>query len=351
MSKWKKVILKADDTIQSAIQALDSTGLMIVLVTNNNGRLLGTVTDGDIRRALMKHCGMDTPLHVVMCNDPTTAHVDDDREKILSMMKKKVLLRIPIIDSEGKIVGLETLQNLIKDRKFDNFVFLMAGGFGKRLRPLTNDIPKPLLNVGKRPILETILQQFIDSGFHNFFISTHYKAQMVRDHFGDGSQWNVNIRYIHEEKPLGTAGAIGLLPKDQSDLPIMMMNGDLLTQVNFKGLLDFHVEHGGIATMCVREYDFQVPYGVVKSEELKIRSIVEKPVHKFFVNAGIYVINPSLASCVDGKSYFDMPNLLQNQIDNGEQVNMFPVHEYWLDIGRIEEYDRANQEIINFRNH
>lgn len=351
MGKWKNVILKAEDTIQSAIQALVSSGLMIVLVVGENENLLGTVTDGDIRRALMKHCGMETPLYMVMCNDPTTAHVDDDRDKILSLLKKKKILQIPIVDSQHKVVGLETLHNLLKEQKIDNPVFLMAGGFGKRLRPLTNDIPKPLLNVGNRPILETILCQFIDSGFHNFFISTHYKAQMVREHFGDGSQWNVNIQYIHEEKPLGTAGALGLLPKNLIELPIMMMNGDLLTQVNFKGLLNFHVEQGGVATMCVREYDFQVPYGVVESESLKITSIVEKPVHKFFVNAGIYVISSSLAGCVDGENYFDMPNLLQSRIDKGEQVNMFPVHEYWLDIGRIEEYNRANQEIVSFRNY
>jgi NDP-sugar pyrophosphorylase family protein len=223
----------------------------------------------------------------------------------------------------------------------------MAGGFGTRLRPLTDEKPKPLLNVGNRPILETIISRFIDAGFHNFYISTHYKAEMIRDHFGDGSNWSVTIEYLHEDNPLGTAGSIGLLPDNIIKLPIVMMNGDLLTKVNFEHLLNFHNEHGGLATMCIREYDFQVPYGVVDIENQYVTSIKEKPTHKFFVNAGIYILEPKIINYIDGNSYIDMPNFFETQIEKGEKISVFPIHEYWLDIGRIEEYEKANKEIID----
>ncbi|MCP3672118.1 MAG: CBS domain-containing protein [Gammaproteobacteria bacterium] len=344
MYDWKAVVLRPEDTMENAIQALDREALRIVLVADTKGRLLGTITDGDIRRALIKHFGMDANLDEVMNKEPTIAQVKDGREAILAMMKEKDLLHMPIVDDAGCIVSLETLQHLIKSKKLDNPVFLMAGGFGKRLRPLTNDVPKPLLKVGSKPILEKILNQFIEKGFHNFFISTHYKAEMVREHFGDGGRWDVDIRYVHENEPLGTAGALGLLPDDLPDLPIMMMNGDLLTEVNIERLLEFHNARGGIATMCVREYDFQVPYGVIEAKDGVIKGVIEKPVHKFFVNAGIYVLSQDLVKSVDGTRYLDMPHLLDESIRSGSQVNSFPIHEYWLDIGRMEEFERANRD-------
>jgi len=346
MHDWKKVILRPDDTLEKAIQLLNSELLKIVLVADDQGRLLGTVVDGDVRRALSQHYEIDTHLADIMFKEPTTASVEDDRELILAMMKNKYILAVPILDADKKIIGLETLQYLLEVSKFDNPVFLMAGGFGKRLRPLTNDTPKPLLKVGTKPILETILEQFVEVGFHNFFISTHYKAEMLRNYFGDGSQWGVNIRYVHEEEPLGTAGALGLLPDSLPELPVFIMNGDLLTKVNFERLLNFHNEQGGIATMCAREYNFQVPYGVIQAEEHKIMSIVEKPIHNFFVNAGIYILSPSLVRSVESNRYLDMPNLLEKEIEQGAQVNMYPIHEYWLDVGQREEYERANKEII-----
>lgn len=345
MSNWQAVILDPKDRLEKAIQVLDRESLRIVLVADEQQRLLGTVTDGDIRRALIRHCSMDTYLAEVMFKNPTTATAGDEREAILAMMRNKDLLQVPIVDKNRKIVGLETLQHILEKEKLDNPVFLMAGGFGKRLRPLTNNTPKPLLKVGSKPILETILTQFIDAGFHNFFISTHFKAEKVSAHFGDGSKWGVSIQYVHEDTPLGTAGALGLLPNNVPKLPLIMMNGDLLTKVNFQHLLQFHLEHMGKATMCVREYDFQVPYGVIETVGNKITSIVEKPVHKFFVNAGIYVLEPELIDQVDGLKYLDMPTLLESQIESGEQINSFPLHEYWLDIGHVDEYERANREI------
>jgi len=347
MHDWREIILRPSDKLRQAIDLLESEALRIVMVSDENGCLLGTITDGDVRRAMINHFGMEASLESVMFKEPTVASLDDDREKILALMKSKDLMQIPILDGTGKIVGLETIQHILKKERLDNPVFLMAGGFGTRLRPLTNDLPKPLIYVGDRPILERILDQFIETGFHDFYISTHYKAEMVREHFGDGAEWGITIQYVHENEPLGTAGALGLLPNDISSLPIIMMNGDILTKVNFRQVLDFHNQEKGVATMCVREYDFQVPYGVIESESTRVKKITEKPVHKFFVNAGIYILENSLARAITGNNYLDMPNLLEREINKGNHVNMFPVHEYWMDIGRVDDLEVARSDLLN----
>jgi len=344
MRDWQKIILKQSDSIREAIQVLNEQSLQIALVVNESDQLVGTVTDGDIRRGLIKRCGMDTSLDEIMFTSPTLATLEESKEDMLYKMSGAGIMQIPIVDENKHVIGLETIQHLLEKKRIDNPVFLMAGGFGARLQPLTDHMPKPLLTVGNKPILETILDQFIAAGFHNFYISVHYKAEMVRDHFGDGKNWGVTINYIYESEPLGTAGALGLLPDDLPDMPILMMNGDLLTKVNFLDLLKFHVDSGGEATMCVREYDFQVPYGVIIENDHKVADIVEKPIHKFFVNAGIYVLSPKLIKEVDGNNYLDMPHMLQEHIDADGQVNMFPVHEYWLDIGQMEQFEQAQRD-------
>jgi dTDP-glucose pyrophosphorylase len=341
MRDWQRILMNHDESIVRAIEILNEESLRIALVVDENNKLIGTVTDGDIRRGLIKHFKMDDPISHVVHTTPRTASLNDDRGSILVMMKEHDLLQVPILDGEGIVVGLETLQDLIAKPHYENPVFLMAGGFGKRLRPLTIETPKPLLKVGGKPILQTILESFVHSGFHNFYISTHYKAEMLRAYFGDGNKWGISIEYVHEEKPLGTAGALGLLPQGKFDKSIIMMNGDLLTNIDHEQLLKYHDDLGGIATMCVREYDFQVPYGVVTTEKNRVKNIVEKPVHNFFVNAGIYVISPELPQKVSKNRYTDMPDLLQEQITMGEQVNMFPMHEYWLDIGRLEDFEQV----------
>jgi len=348
MHNWRKIILKESNTMQDAVKVLDDEALGIVMIVNGDNKLIGTVTDGDIRRGLIKRHSMNTVLSEVMFREPTVATIDDDSNKILMQMKVLGLMQIPLLDKEKRVVGLETLHHILSNNRHENPVFLMAGGFGKRLQPLTNNTPKPLLKVGAKPILESILEQFIEAGFYNFYISIHFKAEMVRDYFGDGSKWNVNIKYVFEKSPLGTAGSLGLLPKNLPDMPILMMNGDLLTKVDFVELLNFHLHHGGDATMCVRAYDLQVPYGVVKSKDHLITSIEEKPKHSFFVNAGIYVLNSSMFLDIDGKSYIDMPTLMQDTIDNSGQINMFPVHEYWLDIGHINQFEKAQEDYGNF---
>jgi dTDP-glucose pyrophosphorylase/predicted transcriptional regulator len=344
MDDWRKVLLTPDDSLEHAIKVLHEGGCRIALVSDQYGKLLGTVTDGDIRRALINQLTMKSHISLVMNAKPVTADDKTENKEILSLMSNQGFLHMPIVDASGILCGLETLQNLIDRPKYDNLVFLMAGGFGTRLYPLTKNTPKPLLKVGVKPILETIIEQFISYGFHNFYISTHFKSEQIRDYFKSGEKHNISINYVHEDSPLGTAGSLGLLPENLPDLPVIVMNGDLLTKVNFNNLLDFHYENNTDATMCVREYDFQVPYGVIETDNHKIKKIEEKPVHNFFVNAGVYVLNKTLVNKIDGRSYLNMTDFLDKELNKGG-VSAFPIHEYWLDIGQMDEYEKANREI------
>jgi len=245
------------------------------------------------------------------------------------------------LNDEGKLVGIEILGELLKVPSRDNWVVLMAGGLGARLRPLTDEVPKPMIPIGQKPILETILENFIEYGFKNFFISVHYKDHVIRNYFKDGSRWDVNIQYLSEDERLGTAGALSLLPGKPSE-PVFVMNGDLLTKINFSQLLNFHQEHKLVATMCVREYDFQVPYGVLTLEGHYIKGIEEKPTQNFFVNAGIYVLEPQALQAIPQGRFYDMPQLFKDLMSEGSATAAFPIREYWIDIGRMRDLIRAN---------
>jgi NDP-sugar pyrophosphorylase family protein len=289
---------------------------------------------------------LSSPVSSVMNTQPLTAKLGTPRKELVKFMEEKQLLAIPLLDGD-KVAGLETLQRVGQQSKYQNPVFLMAGGFGTRLKPLTDNCPKPLLKVGDKPILEILLDSFIRAGFVNFYISTHYLPEMIRSHFGDGSKWNVKITYVHEEIPLGTGGALGLLPDTAPKLPLILINGDVLTNVDFERVLEFHNKHNSAATMCVRDYEYQVPFGVINGDGNKIISMVEKPTQRFFVNAGIYVVSPEVWRSVEQNSRIDMPSLLEQFIAKNSNVLMFPIHEYWLDIGRIEDYNRAQVDIRN----
>lgn len=344
MKSWRNALVNSDATLEQAIEVLDKAALRIALVVDSKDKLLGTLTDGDVRRALLKHLSLETPVAEVMNSHPKTAEKSWTKNRILAVMEKYELLQLPMVDGAGRVVGLANLHDILNKQRHDNPVFLMAGGFGTRLRPLTNNCPKPMLKVGDKPILEQILMSFVETGFHRFYISTHYMPEVIRDYFGNGEKWGVSIQYIHEEEPLGTGGALGLLPHGEIDLPLFMMNGDLLTSLNPHSFLEFHQSHDAIATMCVREYEHQIPYGVITSEGAEIKSMVEKPVHRFFVNAGIYLLDPSLVKSVSSGLRIDMPTLLEQQISGGKTVNMFPIHEYWLDIGRMDDFQKAQSE-------
>jgi dTDP-glucose pyrophosphorylase len=344
---WKNVLIKPNSTLLDALEIINNEALRVALVVGEQDELLGVVTDGDIRRGLLKNLPLTSEISHVMNTSPTTADVSSSREELIDVMESKSILSIPVL-SEGKVVGLETLQGMLSRPKYDNPVFLMAGGFGTRLKPLTDTCPKPMLKIGGRPMLETVIRSFIKAGFVNFYISTHYMPEQIQDYFGDGAALGVNITYVYEDEPLGTGGALGLLPDDLPEgLPLIMMNGDILTKVDFQRLLEFHVENDADATMCVREYDYQIPYGVINGEGSKITSMVEKPVQRFFVNAGIYVVSPRVIQSVPNNYYIDMPTLLAQHMNERENILMFPIHEYWLDIGRMDDFNRAQSDIYS----
>ncbi len=306
-------------------------------------RLRGVLSDGDVRRSILNGIDLDGPVSKAMNPYPKTGSVHTPRAEVLAMMRRFTFHHLPLIDDKGRLDGLAMLDDYMGVVARDNWVVLMVGGLGSRLRPLTDDCPKPMLQVGGKPILEGILESFLEQGFRRFFLSVNYKAEVIKDYFGDGERWGARIEYLHETERLGTAGALSLLP-EKPTAPLFVMNGDLITKANFAAMLDFHEEHHAAATMAVREYDLQVPYGVVKVDGVNITGIEEKPVHRFFVNAGIYVLSSEVLEIIPERSFFDMPSLFQRMGNFGRKSAAYPLREYWLDIGRIEEYERAQRE-------
>lgn len=347
MRDWRRSIIRPDAVIGDAVRALNDGGFEIGLVADGFGTLLGTVTDGDVRRGLLRGLDMGAPVSGIMNPKPVTAALDAARDALLEKMTTDLLRQIPLVDGGGRVVGLVHMRELtppIESR--DNWVVLMAGGLGERLRPLTEDTPKPLLSVGSKPILESILEGFVEQRFRRFYISVNYKANAIKRHFGDGRKWNVEIRYLEEETRLGTAGALKLIPEPPQG-PLLIMNGDLVTRVNFQDLLDYHEQQKSKATMCVRQYDIQVPFGVVGINGNKIRAIDEKPVQRFLVNAGIYVLEPRLIELIPAGENFDMTDLFARVVENEHDTAAFPIHEYWLDVGRLDDLERAKLDVAN----
>lgn len=343
MKNWKKCLIQPNASILEAIKIIDNSAVQIAMVINEQNILLGTVTDGDIRRAILHGVSLANPVETVMNNKPIVAKGNQEKHTILAKMKAKSLQQIPLVDDNGVVVGIEILKDLINSKARPNPVVLMVGGLGSRLQPLTNTCPKPLLQIGSKPILETIIENFVEYGFKDFYFAVNYKANMIREYFGDGSQYGVQIQYLNEEKRMGTAGALSLLPQKPKD-PILVMNGDLLTKVNFQHLLDFHIDHQSKVTMCVREYSYQIPYGVIGLQQGRIKQIQEKPICTSFVNAGIYVINPEVLEMIPENTFYDMPELFKEVIEQNYQASAFPIREYWMDIGQMDDFQKAQRE-------
>lgn len=345
---WQQVLIPPETTLRATIEVIDRAALQIALVVDVDDRLLGVVTDGDIRRALIRDLSLEHTVAEVMNKRPKVAFLQDSKTQMIAMMEGHHLYQLPVVDENGRVVRLESLQALYKQPSFPNPVFLLAGGFGTRLRPFTDDCPKPLLEIGGKPILETIIENFIKSGFRQFYIAVHYRATQIKDYFGDGGRWGINIEYIDEVEPMGTAGAIGMLPDGLPDVPLIVMNGDILTQIDFSRLLAYHNEQQAIATLCVRQYEYQIPYGVVKLDQQRVIGIEEKPLQSCLANAGIYVLDHSLIKTVAILNMLDMPTLLNQQLAEGELVATFPINDYWLDIGREADFLRAQGEFSKY---
>jgi dTDP-glucose pyrophosphorylase len=341
VTDWRALLVTPSISILDAMKIINEVSMHGVVVVDENQHLVGTVTDGDIRRALLQSRGMHEQVATIMNRNPVFLTNHESNLSPLEIMKEKQINLLPIVDNDNRLIRIENLASLLKPRSRTNWVVIMAGGEGQRLRPLTENCPKPLLRVGGKPLLETIINNFKEHGFNRFYLSLNYMANMVVDYFGDGSKLDVEIQYINEEIPLGTAGAISLLPKLPQE-PILVMNGDLLTKVNFKQLVDFHLAQDALGTMCIREYSIRVPYGVVALNDSRIAGLSEKPIHKFFVNAGIYVLEPEVVHSITRNTFIDMTTIFTQLFKEKKGVAAFPVCEYWLDIGQKEDFAQAN---------
>jgi len=339
---WKKIAVKSDASMKEVLRVISEGNMQIALVVDDGCHLAGTVTDGDIRRALLRGDELDAQVYSFMNDSPITGLLNEDHVLWQRTMQRYTLRHLPLMDANGCVVGLARFEQP-KEPKHDNPVILMAGGLGTRLHPLTQTQPKPLVEVGSKPILETIIENFSAHGFHNIYLCINYKGEMIKEYFADGSRWDVEIQYIEEPKCMGTAGALSLLPH-KPGLPFFVMNSDLLTKVDFLRLLRFHQKHSATATLCTREYTQQIPYGVINLQGHQVTDIIEKPTHRFNVNAGIYVLDPAALDNIPRDTFFDMPNLINSLLDDKRPVSSFPVHEYWIDIGHMQELERAHDD-------
>ena len=343
MSSWQDALVSSSMTLRQTIEAITNSALQIALVVDDNNKLIGTVTDGDIRKAILAGKDLNITAAEAMRKSPTTSSASTPRTVIIKLMREKRIHQMPIVNESGQVVDVLTVDDMLGAQEKTNAVVIMAGGLGTRLHPLTQDTPKPMLNVGGKPILETIIQSFIDQGYVNFFVSLNFKAEIISDYFGDGSKLGASITYLHETTRLGTAGGLSLLPSEVN-YPIIVMNGDLLTRISVDALLDFHQRENAVATMVVREDHYQVPYGVVEVDGTQIIDVKEKPTQRHLVNAGIYVLSEQSLANIPKGTYYDMPTHFTKLAADGHRTTAFPLHEYWVDIGRLDELERAQRE-------
>jgi dTDP-glucose pyrophosphorylase/CBS domain-containing protein len=333
--------------IHEVIEVIDRSGrVSVALLVDDHDRLVATITDGDIRRAILAGIQIDAavetmlPLKATLPNpEPVTGPVGIDLTSALALMQARRVRQLPLLDLDSRVVDVILLSDLIAQPPESLRAVIMAGGFGTRLRPLTDELPKPMLPVGGRPLIERIVGQLKESGIEHIVVTTHYKPEAIVDHFGDGTDFGVTMTYVQEDEPLGTGGALGLIPN--AGEPLLVINGDILTQVDFRALLAFHRENGADLTVGVRRYTFNVPYGVVETTGARVVRIEEKPEMSFFVNAGIYLLEPGISDYVRGGVSLNMTDLIQTVVEAGRVVVSFPVLEYWMDIGRTDDYLQA----------
>lgn len=343
MKNWKSTLITPGTTLRGALETINEVGCQMALIVDEELRLLGTLSDGDARRALLRGQTLADPVSEAMHRTPTVVKAEDDRETRLGLMKRLGLHQLPVVDAHGCVVGLEVVDDYLNAPERDEWVVIMAGGLGSRLKELTRETPKPMLTVGSRPILETIIRSFAEQGFRNFYLAVNYKAEQIEAHFGDGSRFGIRVHYLREKERMGTAGALSLLPA-VPDRPFIVTNADLLTKEDYCAMVDRHVAEAADATMGVRKYEMQVPFGVVREESGRISGIEEKPVHRFVVSAGMYVLSPSMLELVPHGTFFDMPSLFDAAIAQGLRTHCHHVDGYWLDIGRPADFEQANND-------
>lgn len=350
MKNIKKIKIYEDSTIKQALRAISRGQIKIAIVVNAKDKLVGTLSDGDIRRGFLKGLNINSSIKSLINKKPLISKMGERNESVLKIAYSKKINQIPVVNNKGKVIEILTINDPIKDKLTFNYVVIMAGGKGTRLKPLTKSTPKPMLKVGNKPILETIIRRFRDCGYKNIILCVNYKSNKIQHYFKNGSKFGVRIKYIKEKKRMGTAGALSLLKREKLSEPFFVTNGDLLTNLNYEKMLDFHQKYNAMATMCVKEYNLSSPYGEVNLMNENIYNIQEKPTHKFFANSGIYVLNPECINLVP-KKFYDMTSLFKKMISKKKKVISFPIDEYWKDIGRPSDYETANKEFLKqFKN-
>ena len=323
-------------------------------MVDGEGRLIGTITDGDIRRAILDGTLLDKSVSTLLeskrqsrYQSPVTAPAGTEPIALIEMMKERHVQQLPLVDSEGEVTGLVTLKDLVTEETLPLDAVVMAGGRGARLRPLTDDTPKPMLPVGGRPLMEHLLEGLRTAGIQHVQVTTYYKRDVIEEYFGDGHDLGMDISYVAENRPLGTAGALGLL--EAPDRPLLVINGDILTRVDFRSMLKFHEEQRAEMSIGVRQYEMKVPFGLVETEGADVRNIIEKPTMSFLVNAGIYLLSPNVYRYIAKDESLDMTDLIERLLSDGQRIVSFPILEYWLDIGQHDDYVKAQEDIRGVR--
>jgi len=354
--KLTELCVLVDGAIREAIACIDRNQHEIALIVDETQKLIGTVTDGDVRRLMLAGTDVNAPIRDFLAqketsfypySKPVTALVGTPVDEVLALMRERRIRQIPLLDGYGKVVDLVTFDDLMPQADLQLHAVVMAGGRGTRLYPLTEDLPKPMLPVGGRPLMERIVEQLQQAGIRKVNVTTHYKPEKIVEHFGDGQSFGVELKYVNEDQPLGTGGALSLLPAPKE--PLLVINGDILTQVDFRLMLSYHNEHQADMTVAVGRHDLSIPYGVVECDGARILSLKEKPQMTYFVNAGIYLLEPSVYEFIPNAQHFNMTDLIQKLIDADRMVVSFPIREYWLDIGQHTDYEQAQMDMQNGR--
>ena len=338
---WRQAILPANVTIQQAIRNLDQVAIKIVLVVNETGELEGTISDCDIRRGLLKGLDLNSPIASVIRRNPLVVPPEMGRDMVMQLMVANKIQQVPVVDELRHVVGLHLWDEITSPPTRSNLMIVMAGGMGTRLRPHTENCPKPLLPVAGKPILEHIIERAKLDGFTRFVLAIHYLGQMIEDYFGNGERLGVRIDYLREQSPLGTAGALGLL-NPLPGAPFVVTNGDVITDIRYGELLDFHIRHDAAATMAVRVHEWQHPFGVVQTQGVEIVGFEEKPIARSHINAGVYALGPDALSVLSTNAHCDMPTLFERLQAKDKRTVAYPMHEPWLDVGRPDDLVVAN---------
>ena len=333
---WRQALLPPSATLGQAIRNLNEVAIKIVMVVNEAGVLEGTISDGDIRRGLLKGLDLNSPIASVVRHNAFVVRPDMGRDMVKQLMKANKIQQIPVVDDQHRVVGLHLWDEITTTPTRSNLMVIMAGGKGTRLHPHTENCPKPLLSVAGKPMLEHIIDRAKLEGFKHFVLAIHYLGHMIESHFGNGEGLGVQIDYLREQTPLGTAGALSLLNPIPS-LPIVVTNGDLITDIRYGELLDFHARHDAAATMAVRLHEWQHPFGVVQTQGVEIVGFEEKPIARSHINAGVYALDPAALKLLSREAQCDMPALFESLKAQGKRTVAFPMHEPWMDVGRLDD--------------